>query len=591
MTSQTGTSRPLDQAPPATDRIAWSEVPGGLRLALALAVVGAGLLVLGPIQGVVAAAPAAGFDARALLVVLAVLPPLLAVGFVVAGRPATGAGVLVGAALLAPGRAMVDAQLAVDPLVAARPEFLVPTSLAPLAAGPGLWLLLGGHAAVALAGVLALGRAGAVPGSPYAAEFDDHSDDRSTKAMGTSLLLALAAALAVGVGLLLSPFHSTDAYVLARSVLEVPALVRYGVLLLAAAAVAAAVFGGGSARTSVARGVLLGATAAVVAVVVPQIAAGSSVPRLSVAAGPVVALVGMALLTAVVWFLNRGEQPHRAAPSALSDAAEPTRHHVVAGVLGLGAAVAAIAAATATQLKVGGGLEAPTSYSARLFLPAAVLLVLFVIPLLIPKAAAAIRPAFAAATVAVPLAGAGALDTAFTATALSQDIAVGPGVWFGVLAVALAIAAGATAALAGVVEREDVDLTQRKANLGLAAPLAASALFAIGAFGLPVIKAPELVAAGVWNHFRLTSWGLLIGLLLVLTAAVLAALSRPPRAGALLLGAAGVVAVHALEYPLTADRAASATPGPGLWLSVACVAALLVSALVAAIAAPESTRR
>ncbi|CRK59910.1 hypothetical protein [Alloactinosynnema sp. L-07] len=587
MTSQTGTSSPIDQELPAADRIGWSEVPGRLRVAIAVAVAGAALLVVGPARGVIVSAPAAGFDASVLLLVLALLPPLISAGFIVAGRPATGAGVLVGSALLAPGRALVDAQLAVDALVASRPEFLVPTSLAPLAAAPGLWLLLGGHAAVAVAGALALGRAGAVPGSPYAAEFDDDSDDRSTTARGASLLLALGAALAAGVGLLLAPFRSTDAYVLARSVLEVPALARYGVLVLAAATVTAAVFGGGSARTSVARGVLLGATAAVAGVVVPQIASGLSVSRLEVAPGPVVALVAMALLTTIVWFLNRGEQIQRSAPSALVDATEPTRHHFVAGLLGLGAALAAFAAGTATQLRVGAGLEAPTSYSARLFLPAAVLLLLFVVPMLIPKAAAAIRPAFAAATLAIPLAGAGALDAAFTATSVSPDIAVGPGVWFAVLAVALALAAGAAAALAGVLERDDVDLTQRQVNLGLAAPLAASALFAVGAFGLPVIKAPDLVAAGVWNHFRLTSWGLLCGLLLVLAAVVLAAMSRPPRAGALLLGAAGVVAVHALEYPLTADRAASSAPGPGLWLSVACVAALLVSALVAAISSPD----
>ncbi|WP_436492301.1 hypothetical protein [Actinokineospora sp. HUAS TT18] len=583
MTSQTGTSSPIDQALPATDRIGWSEVPGRLRIALVAAAAGAALLVIGPARGLVADAPAAGFDASALLLVLAVLPVVLAVAFVVAGKAATGAGVLVGSALLTPGRALVDAQLAVDPLLASRPEFLVPTSLAPLTAAPGLWLLLGGHAAVALAGALALGRAGAVPGSPYAAEFDDHSDDRSTKARGTSLVLALLAGLVAGVALLLAPFHSDNAFMLARSVLEVPSLPRYGVLVLAAATVAAAVFAGGSARPSVARGVLLGATAALAAVVLPQLAAGFSVPALSVAPGPALALVAMALLTVAVWFLNRGETTERVAPSALLDAPEPSRHHLVAGLLGLGAAAAAITAASTAQLKVSAGLEAPVGYSARLFLPAAILLLLFTVPLLIPRVAASIRPAFAAATLAVPLAGAGALDAAFTATGVSQDIAVGPGVWFGVLAVALALAAGATAALAGVVERDDVDLTRRQVNLGLAAPLAVAALLAIGAFGLPVIKAPGLVAAGVWSNFRLTSWGLLSGLLLVLAAVVIAAMSRPPRAGALLLGAAGVVAVHALDYPLTADRAAASVPGPGLWLSVGCVAALLVSALVAVV--------
>ncbi|MER7082616.1 hypothetical protein ABT308_31025, partial [Saccharopolyspora kobensis] len=64
-------------------------------------------------------------------------------------------------------------------------------------------------------------------------------------------------------------------------------------------------------------------------------------------------------------------------------------------------------------------------------------------------------------------------------------------------------------------------------------------------------------------------------------AAVLAPMCRPPRAAALLCGAALVVAVRVLEYPLTAERLPGSEPGTGLWFGIAGVLALLVSAAAA----------
>jgi hypothetical protein len=582
MTSRTRTSlqHRADQTggPIPANRIGWSEVPGRLRAALAVAVVGAVLLVIGPARGLVIDTPPAGFGALPLLAFLAALPPLLAIGFVAAGTPATGAGVLIGSALLAPGRALIDAQFAVDPLLASRPEFVVPTSLAPLTAAPGLWLLLGGHAAAALAGALAVGRAGAIPGTPYAAEFDDHSADRSTKEQGTSLLLAFVAALATALGLLVAPFGSDNAYLLAESVFGSPTAVTIGLLVLAVAAAVAAVFGAGSARPSFARGVVLGVTVAVAGVTVPQIAAGMTVDRLRPTLGPCVALATMVALTVAVWLINR---PERADADEHTTELDNDRLHPVAGVLGLAAGAAALAGGTMAQLIVAEGIDAPVSYSSRLFIPAAIMVLVLAVPLLVKGSAAAARPAFAVALTAIPLVGAGALDAAFTAIGASAAVDVGPGVWFAGAAIVLAAAAASVAGLAGTVERDDVDLTQRRTNLALAAPLAAAALLAIGAFGLPVIKAPGLVAPGIWSHFRLASWGLLLAVLVVFAVIALASVSRPPRAGALLLGAAGLVGVHALEFTLTADRAESSTPGPGTLLSAACAAALLVAAVVA----------
>ncbi|MDQ3405932.1 MAG: hypothetical protein M3548_21495, partial [Actinomycetota bacterium] len=211
------------------DRVSVSQVPGRLWAALGLATAGGVLLAVGPVAGVVAHSPAPGFSAQVLLVLLAAVVPLTAVGFIVTGRAVVAGGVLVGAALSAPGRALLDLQFAADGLLASRPEIMVPTSLAPLRAGLGLWLLLGGHMLVALAGLLAAGRAGAVPGDAYAAEFDDRSADRSARAQRVSLLLALIAGTVAAVGLVLSPFTSDNAFQLADDVFASPPLARYGV--------------------------------------------------------------------------------------------------------------------------------------------------------------------------------------------------------------------------------------------------------------------------------------------------------------------------------------------------------------------------
>jgi hypothetical protein len=210
---------------------------------------------------------------------------------------------------------------------------------------------------------------------------------------------------------------------------------------------------------------------------------------------------------------------------------------------------------------------------------------------LIRPIAAVVRPALTAGSVAIPLAGLLALDAVATASSTSGAIRAAAGTWWAVLAVVLALAAALASAVAGGSERDDVDLTERNVNIMLAAPVAAAGLFAIGAFGLPTMRAPEFVAPGLWSNFRLASWGLLIAVLVVLVIAVLATRSRPSRAVALLLGAAALVGVHALEMPLTAERVRGATVGPGTWLSLACIAALVISALVAATVRAEAPSR
>ncbi|MFC5286162.1 hypothetical protein ACFPM7_03795 [Actinokineospora guangxiensis] len=578
----------------AAERIGWADVPPRLKAGVATAAAGAVLAAAGVLVGPLADAPPPGFAATALLVLLALLPAGLAAAFVAASRPAIGAAVLLGAALLAPGRALVDLQLAADALRASRPELFLPTSLAPLTPSAGLWLALAGHLLAVVAGGLAAGRAGAVPGTPYAAEFDDPSADRPTRARSVFVRAALLAGTVGAVGLLLVPFGSEDAFVLALDAVDGPATARWGLLALAVGTVAAAVVAGGAARLPVARGAATGLFAATAAVTLPQIAAGLAVERLHPAAGPYLALLAAAALTAALWLVR---------PSAAAETGDVRldlrRLHRVTGVLGLLTAAAALLAGLGAQLVVPEGVDAPTAYASRVFLPLAALVAalscaLFATGPARPTrtappaggAAAATRPALAVVLAGIAFAAAGSLDAAFTATGASGEVGVGAGVWSAGAALLLAAATAVTAAIAGGAERDDVDLTERDYPLAVVATSAVAGLLAVGAFAMPVLTAPDFVAPGVFSEFRFASWGLLVALVAVIAAAALAPAARPPRAAALLLGAAAVVGVRALEYPLTAARAVEGAPGQGLWLALAAFAAFVVAAATAV-----STRR
>ncbi len=561
------------------ERLGWADAPPQLRIALGLSVLGALLLIAGPEFGVVQDAPARGFASTALLTLLAIAPPLVALVLVVSGRALTAAGVLTGAALLSPGRAVVDLQFARDGLEVSRPELLVPTSLAELTPATGLWLLLCGHLAAAVAGVLAAGRAGATPGSAYGLELDaaPASEKTRSRAMGWALAFATVA----GVGLVMPPFHSDNAFQLGHDLIDSPTLVRVGLLLVVAAVVAGCVFAAGSARPPVARGVVLGVLAAAAGVALPPVVAGLTVDRLGPAIGPYLTLAALALLTILVFVLRGPAVPHEEQEEDDTELRlEPGRVHLVTGVLGVLAGVAALIGAFGPQLVVD-GLAEPDSYANRQLVPVGILVGLLGAALLTNRWAAAVRPAFVVSLGSVVLVGTATLDAAFTGAGISDTVHIGAGVWFAGAAMVIAAAAAVSATVAGSAERDDVDLTERTTHMPVAAPAGAAVLFGIGAFGLPMISAPDFVAPGIWSEFRLASWGLLIALVVVIAAGLLATMARPARATALLLGAAAVVGVHALEFPMTADRTRDAGAGSGTWLAIAACLAFLVAAGVA----------
>jgi hypothetical protein len=573
------------------ERAHWSDIPIRLRIALGLSVVGAALVVAGPASGLVHDAPPAGFAARPLLIVLALLGPVLAIGAVVLGRPVVAAGILIGSALLAPGRVLVDLQFARDATLVARPELMVPTSLAPLSVATGLWVLVAGQLVILLAGALA--------GGAHTEVLDGAGEalpPRRTYLIGW----AFACATAATVGLMLPAFHSSDAFVLARDVIDSPTLVRIGGLLVVAGVVIGSLMAASSARPELTKGVLLGLLAAVAGVTLPGIASGLAVARLHPALGPYLALGMVGVLVLIVFFLPGlldairrwlGDR-HQAAADRPADSPGLARAlHLAAGAMGLLVAINALIGGLGNQLYVAAGLAQPVSYANRQLVPVAVLVGVLGAALLVRRIASVVRPALTVSLASVFLVGAATLDADLTATSAGTGVHLGLGMWFTAVTMLLAAITAGLAALAGAAERDDVDLTERGTNLAVIVPAAAAVLLAIGAFGLPAVRAPDFVAPGIWSEFRLASWGLLLALVVVIVVAVLAPGSRPAQAASLLLGAAALVGIHLLELPLTGARAANATAGEGTWLSLACAVALVAAALAAMISRPAPVKR
>ncbi|MFI7679726.1 hypothetical protein [Actinophytocola sp. NPDC049390] len=550
-----------------------------------VALAGAVLTVVGVGQGLVDDAPPPGFGSGFLLGVLAFAPPVVAVLFVLFGRAIVGAGVLGGAALLAPGLALVDGQFILDAVQAGRPEVLVPTSLGTLAPGFGSYLLLGGHLVALVAGVLAAGRAGADPTSDYFAALDRSV---STAGRGAAIGWALAAATVSIAGLFFPPFRSDNAFLVGQGLVDSPTLVRYGGILLALTLLVGGVAVAGSSRPPLARGMGLGLFLALAWLALPQVFAVASIDWLHAErGGGLWTLLPLAVLVAVL-FVVRGDRARLDQRDGdLELATSPL--HLGTGVLGVLTGITAIAAALGALVVVEGGAQLE-SYANRQLIPAGIVAVVLGAALF-TRWAGAVRPAFVVSLAAIVVVGFASLDAAFTGTTLldtpfdvpivTADARVGAGTWFAVVAIALAGIAAVTAAVAGGAERDDVDLTERTLHTRIAIPAGAAVLLAVGAFAAPMIAAPDYTAPGIFSEFRFASWGLLIGFAAVAGAAAVAAFSRPRRAAALLLGGAAVVGVHLLELPMTGDRAEGATAGQGTWLSLACLVALVAAAVMA----------
>jgi hypothetical protein len=566
-----------DQPGRATGVNVWTALPSRLRAALAVGVAGGLLLAIGALLPVIDPATPAGFTSGPLLFVLGLLPVGIAVALAARGQVVAVTGVLFAAALFAPGRALIDAQIAVEGSATDRPEFTMPSSLVHSTVGIGLWLILAGHLLTLVAGVLATGLG----------EASDPAGSTSERRPGSyqgPVLLALGLGALAGIGLVAKPFVSDSPFLLARGVLDQPAVALVGGVLLAVAVPLAATIAVTSADSAVAKGWLLSSGAVVLAVALPRLVSGLAVSGLGPTWGPygavlaALALLGFGLVTDRT--VTAGMDT-----SAGDDSAEPadftlpgqSRLHLATGVTGLLAAGAALVGADTSLFVVPSNLPQTTDIAGRSLIPAAALIGVCALAMLVPRWASAVRPAMAVAWIAVLLAGTQAFDTALTANQI-DGVRIGAGFWASGLAMLAALVAACCAGLAGGVERDDVDLTSLRWQPAVLIPAAAAALLAFGAFGLPVLTAIGYSVSGLWSDFRFASWGLVFGLVAVVAAALLAPICRPQRGAALLLGAAGVVVVRVLALPLNRSAAPDPVPGPGFVLGIVCLVALLVAA-------------
>ncbi|ADJ42620.1 hypothetical protein AMES_0798 [Amycolatopsis mediterranei S699] len=553
-----------------------------LKTALVLAALGAVALAA---AGFVPVSPAAGpgFTSWPWLALLALAPAVAAIRFAAAGKPGLGGGLVLGLAALAPGRLVLDLQFAVNGPLTIRPELYLPDRfLDSSAVGGGFWLLVAGHVLTAAAGVVAW----------RALRNHDEPERRRWR-----LLVPLLAVVA-GAGLLTAPVHSDNGFLLARAAFEGPWPALGGYLLIAAALPLAAALALAAPAEHVARGALAGLAAAAFGVAAPPVLAGLFRDDLHVTWGPALALVATAIVAGLAG-TRLTERTGKTETDLAGSAKLPGLFwwRLTTGLLGLATAIAALIGAFAPQVAVTAlnpGATTPVSAAAdspaRWFLlVAALVLAVPAAGVLVPKTAAVARPVLGVAWAGIVLAGTAVLNTALTATqagnlagfggaaapVFSYDLGAGAAWTFAALV--LAALAALAAAGTGVVEREDAGDATEPDHKNLA-PVAAGAVLAVAAFGLPVFAVPGYVAAGLWSHLDTPSWGLLTAAAVVVGATALATRSRPKPAAALLVGAALLTALHAAELPLVGGTLGGASPAAGFWVALAATAALLAAA-------------
>ncbi|MBB5924143.1 hypothetical protein FHR81_005220 [Actinoalloteichus hoggarensis] len=581
------------------------------RLWIAIAVAGGGALLatLAPLTGLTTPASAPGFASWPLTALIHLLPATLAALFAVRGRPGVAVGLLIASALVAPGRALADGVLLVDAASAVRPELIRLATLEPTGPGLGAVLLVVAHLAALSAGVIAYvgsrvdagpshGIAfGAVPGpgldtgsSAASADSDDVErlsgiPDRAApvqagRRQGTAIT-ALFVIVAACLGLAGAPFSSEDPYLLSKAVLDADGLVLGGWVAAFLGLVVSTLLATAARDTDGDRalGGLLGTALLVFALAAPSVAAGLFAAELKTTAGPVFALVA-AFVLALLALRITPRPSSRTTAEGVDEVRLPGARRLrrAAGVPALLAGLALAGGAVLPGLAPTDRLTAaPVNHQAGLLVPAAVLLILFGVGLLVSVSSTVARPALVVGWLAAPMVAAVSLDVVFAANQL-VGAGLGAGAWLVMAAVPLAGAGGFLAWTAGAVEREDVDLSEWPADLPSVIPAAMVALWALGAFALPVLESEELRPAGILSNFQIASWSQVLGLLGVVVAVALAPRSRPAQAAGLFLGAAALLLLRVLEYPLTSDRVADAAPGPGLWLGLCGVAVSAVGA-------------
>lgn len=592
MIESTGDGSSAGQTTLMTRTMSWRHT--GLVRALIVAGIAAALLVSGSVMPVVVDGQP-GFSSGPLLVSLVLVPFAGVALLLLTGRLALASGVLVGFAVPAPARMILDLQFLTDPWEATRPELYLPNDLVAHAPAPGVWFLLAGHAAMILAAVLVL-RAHRRQGWDVDREYGSVAGGirqwtAARRWRRRGLLGAMFVTVLAVCGLLMAPYDSDDAYLFSTNAFDGPVLELGGCLLLACLVpLGTALLMTSMMGVDVIRGGLVGIAAGVLALAVPNVVAGIGMEVLEVSAGPVMVLVAAGALFVIA--MTR-PHAHDAVSSAQSDdfarvrevpAPSVRRLEVVTGALATGTAVLAVVGAFTAQLSTTEQMSVPESPVRGLMVTAGLLVGVLGLAMFLPITASVVRPVLSVVWTSVLISGTAMLNTAITATNLPNSLSTGPGVLWTWLAMCAAVLTACSSVFTGFVERENSESRSlvgawpvTRVGMTMLVPLAATALLTVGAFSWPVSVAAGYTEAGLWSNFSAPSWGLVLGLFTVLGALMLAPRSRPVYAAALLVGASCVLGLRAATLPIIRGDLEGVGAGAGFWLALAGIVVLTVA--------------
>ncbi|RVW10711.1 hypothetical protein EGT67_06070 [Prescottella agglutinans] len=588
-----------------TDRPAGrgDDGPGLLPYAaVALAAVGALGVAAGTLGAVARSAadgtriPAVG-AAAVVTVVLALAVPVVA-AVLTARRSPAGAALLAGAGVVSAGLCVMDVQLWTGPIDANRLELFRPLTAGGIEAGPGAVLVLAGHVCAVVAGIIglvAVHRASHADG--YGSSPDPDAVGRPVGSrVGAGLVaVVLAAAGALAAALFARPFTSSDPVLVVRAAIAADAPTAIGSAVVAIAVLIAVAAALASVDVAVAAGVVGGAALAALGPTGSRLAAGLVDDRLSPGAGTVWGVLGAALLAAGAAAIPAvaGRRERRAVARVAASAETPAdargtgatardrmqRWHAAAGIAGIVSGALASVGALLPALSVPAGLPEPSIPATRMVLVAGVLLAITGVWLLMSEFSVLFRPALAIMWVAVVAAAADVAQTALTAVQI-PGVTLGVGSALVTGAVVAAVGAGVLAGIAGAAERDDIDTSepndppQRVLVVG-----AAAAVATVLGYALPLYRGSDGTAAALGRlPWGWDAWGQVLSVVAIVVAVLVAMGARAQRGAVLLVGAAVVVALHVLSWPLSAGRLTDPVVAAGVAPAILAVVLLAVSA-------------
>jgi len=604
----------------------------------------AGLLLLAgvligvcPLIGVVTTADGSPTGAVTIAAFTAVLPGLLAVALAVI-RPTLGLAATAGAGLIGLARLFGDLAILTETDGVTRPELFYETTdrARPFATTAGGWLLLAADVLMVVVGVLAAGRLaragaedsgtgpepmfGSAPDPAFAAESPAEAitgAGEGTRADDSVLALTRPPEGRLGRNLPMIGVGFLGAILLMVGALETP--YSGGYLALRVLPLGASLTGVSAAALLS----LLAAVSVVIAAALPRPVAAALLAGTALAAAvpPLTAVVAVlagaptSVSSSAWWGLagavvlasagllarHRGSTVDRSDGDGDGDGdgdAPSPMLTLAAGGLTLLAAVAALAASRTALLQVNGAV--PDAAAAAVLAPAGPRFLVAAVPLgvagvlLLTPPTARIGRAVACIVWAAPvyaLAQALALRSLVVASAdnpLNADLpaevrrtwTAGPGLWWGVVAVALAVAAAVLAAItARQVEEASLQLVvddsveQSRPIRGWTA--AGLTILTVVSCTLPVYSVGLTPSSTLFVGYDLDAWGIWAVALAVATASWAATLTRRPAVAAGYLLAAAAIAAVPLIVPGTIRDAPGFAWGPGLWAGGALVVGLL----------------